>query len=115
MYELFLDKLSGRTFVGDFDAVRASLTMLNEDISRDGKINANKYYEYVGLRPLNPNVTYLVLKNVMFEFYPAKIGNVDVVAIDLETYSCLFDDEGEEVDYVQTVLRGDNEKVFCRG
>lgn len=108
MHELFLDKISGRTFVGDFDSVRASLSLLNDDISRNGSINANKYFTYMGLRPLYPAVTYLVLKGVMFEFYPAKIEDVDVIAIDLDTYSCLFEDEGEEVDYVQTVLRDDD-------
>lgn len=109
MYELFLDKLSGRTFVGDFNSVRSSLSLLNDDISRNGKIDANKYFKYLGLRPLYPAITYLVLQGVVFQFYPTKIKDVDAIAIDLETYSCLFDDEREEVDYVQTVLRGDDE------
>lgn len=108
MYELFLDKISGRIFVGNFDSVRSSLSILNNDISKNGSINANKYFKYLGLKPLFPAVTYLVLKDVMFEFYPTKIKDVDAIAIDLDTYSCLFEDEGEEVDYVQTILRGDD-------
>lgn len=100
MYSIFLDRLSGRTFVGDMDKVRLSLTILNDKISKYGELSANEYFEAVKLRPLYPAVTYLVLKNVMFQFYPGMIENVPVTVIDIENYDVLFDDDREEVQFV---------------
>lgn len=113
MYSLFLDKISGRVFAADYTDIRFALTLLNDKISQTGELNATEYYKRLDLPPLNPAVTYLVFKDSLFQFRPEYIDGVLVTAIDLESYSLLFDDEREEVNYVDDVLRRDDGEVLC--
>lgn len=84
MYRIFVEQLSGRRFIEDLDVVRVKLAIINSKMGETGELSTDYFFKMIGIKPLIPDVTYTVLKGVMFQFYPSNIGGVDVISIGID-------------------------------
>ena len=81
---IFVEQLSGQTFVADLDVVKMKLAIINERMGRQGCLSTHTFFRLLGIEPRSPDVVLTVLKGVLFDFYPSKIGEADVVVIGID-------------------------------
>lgn len=84
MYQIYIEQLSGLRFVEDEDVVTMKLAVLNNEMCKNGYLDADRFYKTFDLEPQFPDVKFLVAKNMMFMFRPTFVGDVPVVAIGIE-------------------------------
>ena len=84
MYHIYIEQISGMRFVEDETIVTAKLAILNKNMTERGYLEADEFYKTFNLEPQFPGVKFTVIKGMMFMFRPTHVGDVPVVAIEIE-------------------------------
>ena len=98
MYTVFLDELSGRTFVGDFEVINSKVEALNKKTEKIGRLYENEYFKTFDLMEFPASIVYLPDQDVLplINCRWGLMNGVPIVRLYLDTYKCLVEPRKEE-------------------
>lgn len=98
MYSVFLDELSGRTFVGDMDVVKNKVAILNKKAEKTGRLSEKEYFKTFDLRGFPASVVYISDKGIppTLKLRVDMMRGVPIVNIYLDSYNCFIEHGKEE-------------------